>query len=333
MPQHGLADKKAWSKNLQDAEPVINHFYETCYNAGTPCPLFNKTTDKSSADIKAKVDKLFNDLIQSPVPVVQGKNLTMFTRTDLQEIYFLPFYFPVKYFPKLAETLADLVNGDPSLIRPPSPPPPPGQHDHDRPGEKEKEEEENEYWTYPEDIAIGIMCTDGPDLTNQTAPELQSYLQTLLTQSPSLARKWATWRIQCAGWPYRGKWRYTGPFETPNPGPGPAPSGGQRQGGEGGRRGPDVPLLFLSSRFDPVTPLRNAVAMARGHPGSVVVSQNSYGHSSVFAAPSNCTAGIVRKYFGSGVLPSFGKGEGSGIIECDAECLNPWFGCPNYRKP
>ena len=61
---------------------------------------------------------------------------------------------------------------------------------------------------------------------------------------------------QCAGWPYRAKWAFDGPFQTPPPGT---------------ETGPEAPLLFLSSEFDPVTPLTAVIAMAEHHPHSLVV--------------------------------------------------------------
>ncbi|KAJ5109509.1 hypothetical protein N7456_006184 [Penicillium angulare] len=45
--------------------------------------------------------------------------------------------------------------------------------------------------------------------------------------------------------------------------------------------------------------------MSRGFSGAEVLHQNSVGHCSI-SADSNCTAGIVRKYFQTGELPTSG---------------------------
>jgi hypothetical protein len=111
---------------------------------------------------------------------------------------------------------------------------------------------------------------------------------------------------QCSGWGIRPKWRYTGPFTTPEHDP---------SGAEGK---PLAPLLFLSSRYDPVSPLRNAAAMAARHPGAVWVVQESAGHSSI-STPSRCTKKIIQDYLEFGTLP---KNE----TVCEADC-RPWSPC------
>ncbi|EEY17188.1 conserved hypothetical protein [Verticillium alfalfae VaMs.102] len=65
-----------------------------------------------------------------------------------------------------------------------------------------------------------------------------------------------------------------------------------------------------------------------GFPGSVVLVQNSYGHTSL-AAPSNCTRSYINTYFQEGTLPSPGT-------ECDEPFLpfeeanspSPWVHQP-----
>ena len=77
----------------------------------------------------------------------------------------------------------------------------------------------------------------------------------------------------------------------------------------GDRDGPDpdpidtaFPLLFLSGRRDPVTPLRAAVKMARKFAGAGLVEQASDGHCTI-ACASPCTARHLRAYLNDGVVP------------------------------
>jgi len=76
---------------------------------------------------------------------------------------------------------------------------------------------------------------------------------------------------------------------------------------DSGRDRPEAPLLFLSSRFDPVTPLSSAYAMSARHPGSSVMVQESAGHTALHSAQSNCTKLVVQKYFETGEVPMMGK--------------------------
>ncbi|KAF8160403.1 Alpha/Beta hydrolase protein [Pholiota molesta] len=61
------------------------------------------------------------------------------------------------------------------------------------------------------------------------------------------------------------------------------------------------PLLIIGNTGDPVTPL----AGIKGFPGSVVLTQDSLGHTS-FTSPSNCTLAYVQQYFQNGTLPAPG---------------------------
>ena len=90
--------------------------------------------------------------------------------------------------------------------------------------------------------------------------------------------------MQCVEWTLRPKWRWTGPLaaeETAHP------------------------LLVVSTRYDPVTPLAQAQAVVRRFGGAALLTQESYGHCSV-SSPSLCTAKHIREYFVNGTLPEDG---------------------------
>ncbi|KAI0744294.1 TAP-like protein-domain-containing protein [Daedaleopsis nitida] len=65
------------------------------------------------------------------------------------------------------------------------------------------------------------------------------------------------------------------------------------------------PLLLVSTRYDPVTPLAQAPAVARRFGGAALLTQESHGHCSN-SAPSLCTARHIRAYFVDGTLPEEG---------------------------
>ncbi|KAF7312284.1 AB hydrolase-1 domain-containing protein [Mycena indigotica] len=73
------------------------------------------------------------------------------------------------------------------------------------------------------------------------------------------------------------------------------------------------PLLVIGNTVDPITPLVWAAKAVKLFPGSVLITQNSPGHTSL-VAPSNCTHGALAAYFQDGTLPAVGK-----VCEVDAE--------------
>lgn len=54
-----------------------------------------------------------------------------------------------------------------------------------------------------------------------------------------------------------------------------------------------------------MTPLRNAIKMSKGFPGSAILQQDTEGHCSS-ASVSFCTARALRAYFQTGKLPEKG---------------------------
>jgi hypothetical protein len=62
------------------------------------------------------------------------------------------------------------------------------------------------------------------------------------------------------------------------------------------------PLLFVSNTFDPVTPLKAGVKMAKKFINAGLIEQKSEGHCSL-AAVSKCTISKIRSYFTTGEAP------------------------------
>ncbi|KAF2220346.1 TAP-like protein-domain-containing protein [Elsinoe ampelina] len=62
------------------------------------------------------------------------------------------------------------------------------------------------------------------------------------------------------------------------------------------------PILFVSSKHDPITPLVSARNVTKAFPGSRLLVQNSVGHTAS-SIPSNCTTSHLQQYFANGTLP------------------------------
>ncbi|KAB8297851.1 hypothetical protein EYC80_001647 [Monilinia laxa] len=66
-----------------------------------------------------------------------------------------------------------------------------------------------------------------------------------------------------------------------------------------------TPILFIGNSADNITHLGSAIHNSNFFPGSSVLIQNSYGHTSI-SCPSKCTAKHRLAYFQTDVLPSNG---------------------------
>ncbi|KIL59088.1 hypothetical protein M378DRAFT_276889 [Amanita muscaria Koide BX008] len=134
---------------------------------------------------------------------------------------------------------------------------------------------------FNEEVAnLVITCNDG-NLIPGTVDDAEAYFDGL-RKSSQFADFWATNRLMCSGWPSLPK-HFQGPFTVNT----------------------SFPLLLIGNTADPVTPLANAKKMSAGFAGSVVLTQDAFGHTSL-TAPSTCTAKYVRAYFENGTLPPEG---------------------------
>ncbi|KAI1260403.1 hypothetical protein F5Y18DRAFT_256863 [Xylariaceae sp. FL1019] len=124
-----------------------------------------------------------------------------------------------------------------------------------------------------------IMCADLP-LLDDTAEDFVDFVESLNEVSQAVGDVNALFRLACIGRSVRSKWRYDGPFAGNT----------------------SFPILYIANKADNVSPLASAINNSQGFPGSVVLVQNSYGHTSLSAA-SSCTAQHLRDYFQHGKLP------------------------------
>ncbi|KAK1973610.1 TAP-like protein-domain-containing protein [Colletotrichum cereale] len=282
-----------WTTNLQDSEKVVEFFYTTCFASDGKCAL-SRPSDRKWQDIRERVNQLIKQLDDSPVTVLEGKLTKILTGSDVTLSFIRPLYSPYQDFPKLAEKINSAMEGNYTALMEAATANIPRLDDAcSHPNSS----------VLPNGFSDGgqaVICSDGEDSTNLTIADYQAYIAKLESQSLTFAGYWSQIRFACTGWHIRPKWRFTGPFATP--GHDPALVEGK----------PAAPLLFLSSRLDPVTPLRNALKESERHPGSAVVIQESAGHCAL-STSSRCTTRIIRYYLERGIVPK------SGTV-CQADC-------------
>jgi hypothetical protein len=222
----------------------------------------------------------------------------LITYSKVRKLISSALYRPLVVFPSLAEALSALEAGDgkPFLQLSPA-----QQYElalcdsnTGQPAEPFPEIPEMESSA---DASLAILCSDqAPFLGGVSA--FSKYLDECENASKSAGAIMASMRLGCGDWSIRTKWRYASPFKT----------------------NISATILFVGNTADNITPLRNAHKSAEGFPGSVVLEQNSYGHTSL-SMPSRCTAKTIRAYFQEGRMPEKGT-----VCEGDLVPFQPWNG-------
>ncbi|KAG6000308.1 hypothetical protein E4U21_005616 [Claviceps maximensis] len=299
-----------WLTNTVDADAVIDKLFTGCFHAGPTTCALARPSDTSASDISTRLWTWVAGLDAVPISGLSPSgNPVVLTGADIRALLAAAAYKPVASYSRLARLLSaamhardlppllsaveSILLGGPLQKACPlanaSSAPPAGA-----------------------DAQAAVLCGDGEDVSSRDLAWWASYLADQTRTSSVYGDVWARIRFACARWPFRANWIYRGPYTTPPP-PASLPRIPAR-----GR--PAAPLLFLSNRLDPVTPLSAARAMARGHPRSGVVVQEALGHCAVAAAYSSCTRSIVAEYFDSGRVPA-------NETVCEPEC-GPWdVGC------
>jgi pimeloyl-ACP methyl ester carboxylesterase len=166
----------------------------------------------------------------------------------------------------------------------------------------------------PPDFITSVLCAEAEPVNDKDVDWWVDYAQEQEEISQIYGHAIVHIKLGCSSFPFRAAYTFNGPFTHPEHDPDVV---------EGK---PAAPILFLSNRVDPITPVKCARDMAAKYPGSGLVVQDSLGHGALISAPSNCTDQIVRKYFDTGVVPEE-------ETFCEQEC-GPWdAGCSPVKTP
>ncbi|KAJ6610179.1 Alpha/Beta hydrolase protein [Mycena sp. CBHHK59/15] len=203
---------------------------------------------------------------QQPIPVVTPDVNGIVDYTFLRNTVFDALYSPYDQYPLLAESLASLAQGNATLMFTATAVPLSASQ-----CQNNASFHDNSF-----EASVAIACGDSAAF-NTSLSDLQE-IYTAGKKVSSFADLLATdWRIFCAGW----------------------------KAGPVGAANTSTPLLIVGNTADPVTPLAGAIKTSKAFPGSVVLTQDSPGHTSTIAA-SLCTYGYFRQYFVNGTLPEAG---------------------------
>lgn len=268
-----------WSSNLVDMEAVMDSLFTYCHQAGPfKCALHESTPAK----IRARYFRVIDQVSQDPVAISLADPPLVLTRTVLINQLFRAAYKPLALYGNVIATIRAIETANQTALAELAP-------KIQEPTEckcSSSEAGKYEPWLRGDNDAFSaIACGDG-DEHPYDAAEYAAVYDKLVRDSPHAGPIWSVHWLQCAEWRVRPKWRYTGPLDTL-------------------ARNTSHPLLLVSPRFDPVCPLRDALAVRERYPGAGLLVQNSHGHCSM-SSPSLCTARHIRDYFVNGSLPKEG---------------------------
>jgi len=274
-------------KSMWDTQEVLQYLWTSCFDAREKCAL-HRSTDNGPSDIETRFRIFLARIEQDPVPYVANRTVVSITKYDVLSVIFQSLYDPFSSFRPLAQTLDDSIRGNLTGIY-----------------ARLQLTNNNAFgppksYTWIRDAMVSVTCGDAISRANISVREIMEHIASSEKDSPDFGAEWTRHLYECRGWSARPRYRFDGPW-------GMAPADSEVVEGQ-----PVAPILFLTSKADPVTPRENAFAMAKRYPGSRVLVQNSVGHCAS-GWPSKCTAKHIKMYWDKGLLPKEGE-------TCEAEC-------------
>ncbi|KAI1343268.1 hypothetical protein F5Y15DRAFT_369532 [Xylariaceae sp. FL0016] len=284
----GNVDYREWHHQsrinfLRDTDKVMSAFYEYCHKAGpSRCDFFADAPDLIEERFQTLLDTIHEHpvIIPAGTPTTSGPDMPQLVQwSHVKRLTSAALYRPIFMFKKFATVLRGLEEGDGrpfyDLIKSEKATPPICSIEAIPPNVPRVEEGNS-------DAFPAIMCADYPPV-NDSVADFITFVEQLKGISSAAGDVNALFRLACVGRMIRPKWRYDGPFEGNT----------------------SFPILYVANMADNVSPLVSATNNSQGFPGSVVLVQNSYGHTTLSAA-STCTAGYIRDYFQRGEVPAPG---------------------------
>lgn len=272
---------------------MLDGFFQGCFKAGTKTCKLVHDGDKSPEDISKRLWTWVDTLDTNPIiwKWGTGGDRLVFRSGDVRSSIASDMAFPVQKFQPLASMLEAAMGGNSTAL---------GQHLAGNAGLSNTFASE----CGPDPVGISneaspaILCTDGDDVSGKDLHYWHGYVEKQRSISRISGDFWSSIRLACAGWTIRANWQFKGPFTSPSPSKDPSKP-------EQGR--PAAPILYLSNRLDPRSPLRAAEAMVKSHPGAGLLIEESMGHTVLDSdGPTACNVAVIREYFDTGKVPPKG---------------------------
>ncbi|KAM5543350.1 hypothetical protein V8D89_003224 [Ganoderma adspersum] len=258
--------------SLVDNEAVIDSLFTFCHQAGPlECPLYESTPSA----IRDRYYGVLESLKRNPIPVPLAESPSVLTHKLLVDQIVQGAYHPLQAYEKIADTIRAIETANQSTLVTLA----------DGLVARTRSASTAALVDNGLEAFLAVECGDADadaQPFNRTA--FQAFFDALMLEAPTAAPLEAVTLLGCTQWPIRAAWRYTGPLAAQNT---------------------SHPILVVQPKFDPVCPLRDALAVRERYGGAGLLVQDSYGHCST-SAPSVCTAKAVKAYFQEGTLPGEG---------------------------
>ncbi|UKZ57144.1 hypothetical protein TrVGV298_010996 [Trichoderma virens] len=295
-----------WITNLVDTDEIADRFFSGCHEAGPKICALARENDESSSSVKSRFYLWLSELDKKPISAISPTGtIVVVSSQDIRELLGSALYKPRRSFITFAKALNNAMAGDTAAIvrslfrrHLPQPKDVCAIHNSTGPGSEE----------YLPEGAASVLCADGDNVLGYDAAWWKRYVDYQVNTSSIFGAYWSNIRIACNSWNFHPNWVFKGPFTTP--------SAKYLAFGEPVSGHPAAPILFVSNRLDPVTPLIAARAMAAQHPGAGLVVTEALGHGTMGTGDSACLHSYIADYFDTGVVPS-------GEALCKPDC-DPW---------
>ncbi len=190
-------------------------FYHSCHLAGPEkCALYSP----SPAEIEVRVNNVLETLRNNPVivPAPTKSDLPeIITYTAFKKFISAVLYRPVLLFSSLARAVAGLETGSGQAFIDETAIYTPWTRDKFKCDcEDTGHDDEIETFKETNDAFRAILCSDGLQV-EQTAEEFAEYAEYVQRQSKAAGAVNVLFRISCAGWTERAKWRFAGQYSRP----------------------------------------------------------------------------------------------------------------------
>ncbi|KAF9263844.1 hypothetical protein L218DRAFT_999311 [Marasmius fiardii PR-910] len=251
---------------------TLDWFFKACLDEGPDACAFHEPSIEAMED---KLNGIYASLIKYPVTAQTNQSYGLIDYPTLRNTIFEALYRP-SLWPTMARGLQDLTRRDGTVFYSGLLDAPPFRCSCDS-------ENINPFPPALEAV-VAIVCNDG-EAVPPGLEEAERHYNYAITNFGSWASIFASFRIICGGWPTSiPKNQFRGPVTAPNT---------------------SFPLLIIGNTADPITPIEAARNVTAKFPGSVLLTRDSPGHTSIYT-PSICTSNHVRAYFVDGILPPEG---------------------------
>ncbi|KAH8127577.1 hypothetical protein FP744_10008261 [Trichoderma asperellum] len=290
-----------WLTNLRDTDELADRFFSGCHLAGPEnCALARE----NDAAVKGRFYEWLGKLDEEPISAVSPTGaVVVISSQDIRELLGLALYMPRDSFRGFAKAVDDAMRGNSSAVVE-------RLFKRQIPSLKDACEVDGGTVAFFQEAGAGVLCADGDDVSGLNATWWKHYIRRQVGTSTVYGAYWSNIRMACNAWNFnfRPNWVFKGPFTTP---PAAYSDAGKPLPGH-----PAAPILFVSNRLDPVTPLAAARAMAAQHPGAGLLIAEAFGHCAMGNGESACLHKHIADYFDTGVVPD-------GEAVCEADC-GPW---------